>query len=321
MSGVTSGASSPQSLVINEAVQALHDGRLVAFPTETVYGLAADAENETAVEKIYQVKKRPSDHPVIVHIGSIKYLKMWATDIPEYAFELAKQFWPGPLTLILKRSDLAKNYITGMQNSVAIRIPDNTVALSIINEFHKLGGNGIAAPSANLYGGVSPTTAQAVVEELGDNLNLKSDFIIDGGVCDIGLESTIISCLSSFPITLRPGKVMIDSTLKNESEEKKFETKVKHSGDKPKHYSPQAKVVLTGLPKKGDGFIALANIETPKGCIRLSSPSDSNEFAKSLYRSLKLGDKMKLQRIYIELPIGNGIEVAIRDRLLRAANE
>lgn len=308
----------PENILL--AARNLMNGALIGLPTETVYGLAADAENETAVEKIYQVKKRPFDHPVIVHIGSIKYLKMWATDIPEYAFKLAKQFWPGPLTLILKRSDLAKNYITGMQNSVAIRIPDNTVALSIINEFHKLGGNGIAAPSANLYGGVSPTTAQAVVEELGDNLNLKSDFIIDGGVCDIGLESTIISCLSSVPITLRPGKVIIDSALKNESEEKKFELKVKHSGDKSKHYSPQAKVVLTGLPKNGDGFIALSNIETPKGCIRLSSPSDSNEFAKSLYRSLKLGDKMKLQRIYIELPIGNGIEVAIRDRLSRAAN-
>lgn len=309
----------PENILL--AARNLKVGALIGLPTETVYGLAADAENETAVEKIYRVKERPFDHPVIVHVGSIKYLKMWATEIPEYAFKLAKQFWPGPLTLILKRSTLAKNYITGMQDSVAIRIPNNNVALSIINEFHKLGGNGIAAPSANMYGGVSPTTAQAVVEEIGDKLSLNTDLIIDGGMCDIGLESTIISCLSSFPITLRPGKVMIDSTLKNESEEKKFETKVKHSGDKLKHYSPQAKVVLRGTPTSGDGFIALASTETPRGCIRLSSPSDSNEFAKSLYRSLRLGDKMNLQRIYVELPIGNGIEIAIRDRLLRAANE
>ena len=163
--------------VIKKAAKALKDGHLVAFPTETVYGLGADATNEKAVARIYSVKGRPADHPLIVHISSINKINEWAVDIPEYALKLARDFWPGPMTLILKRSDLAKNFITGGQDNVGVRVPSHPLAFELLNEFEKLGGLGIAAPSANRFGAVSPTSSKAVVEEIGSKLS-KLDFII-----------------------------------------------------------------------------------------------------------------------------------------------
>ena len=173
------------------AANALKDGSLVAFPTETVYGLGADASNALAVARIYTVKGRPSDHPLIVHIGDLKYLNQWISDIPEYAIALTREFWPGPMTLILKRSDLAKDFITGNQDTVGIRIPDNSLALGLLEAFHEIGGAGIAAPSANRFGQVSPTTAAAVEDEIGAYL-ADSDLVLDGGLSEVGLESTII---------------------------------------------------------------------------------------------------------------------------------
>ena len=156
---------------ILNAAKALKDGHLVAFPTETVYGLGADATNEQAVSRIYSVKGRPTDHPLIVHISSIKKLGDWATYIPDYAIKLAREFWPGPMTLILPRTDLAKDYISGGQNNVGLRVPDQPISLALLKKFEELGGQGVAAPSANRFGAVSPTNAGAVEEELGTFLD------------------------------------------------------------------------------------------------------------------------------------------------------
>jgi len=200
---------------IKDAAASLIKGDLVAFPTETVYGLGADATNKDAIVRIYKVKGRPVGHPIIVHISSIGNLDKWASDIPEYAVNLARAFWPGPMTLILPRTDLAKDFITGGQDNVGIRIPSHTVALALLKEFEDQGGLGIAAPSANRFGAVSPTTATAVEIELADYL-YKNDQILDGGPCLVGVESTIINCTQNKPSILRPGAVtkeMIEDTL------------------------------------------------------------------------------------------------------------
>ena len=191
---------------IRDAGASLISGNLVTFPTETVYGLGADAANKDAVLRIYEVKGRPVDHPLIVHISSIEHLDKWARDIPEYAIKLARSFWPGPMTLILPRTKLAKDFITGGQDNVGIRVPSHTVALALLKEFESQGGEGVAAPSANRFGKVSPTTAQAVSDELSNYLT-STDLILDGGPCAVGVESTIIDCTQSLPVIIRPGEV------------------------------------------------------------------------------------------------------------------
>ena len=185
---------------IREAAAALKAGHLVAFPTETVYGLGADARNPEAVKRIYEVKGRPSDHPLIVHISSIYQLEKWAREIPGYAIDLARAFWPGPMTLILKRTDIAKNFITGGQDTVGLRVPSDPISLALIQEFEKLSDSAIAAPSANRFGQVSPTSAADVQEELGGYLS-GSDLILDGGRSLIGIESTIIGWSDGLPFT------------------------------------------------------------------------------------------------------------------------
>ena len=177
------------------------NGNLVAFPTETVYGLGADATNKDAVARIYEVKGRPLGHPLIVHISAIERLDKWARDIPEYAVKLARNFWPGPMTLILRRTNLAKDFITGGQDCVGIRVPSHTVSLKLIREFESQGGFGVAAPSANRFGAVSPTTAIAVEEELAKFLS-ENDQILDGGNCMVGIESTILDCTRSKPLAV-----------------------------------------------------------------------------------------------------------------------
>ena len=310
---------------LNVAAQALKDGSLVAFPTETVYGLGADATNELSVARIYEVKGRPSDHPLIVHIADLKYLEQWISKIPEYAIELARAFWPGPMTLILKRSELAKDFITGNQETVGIRIPDNSLALGLLESFHKLGGTGIAAPSANRFGQVSPTNAAAVSEEIGDYLS-DSDIVLDGGPSEVGLESTIIDCTSSAPRILRPGAItdsMIEAVTKvkvSENKEKEFTgLDIRVSGSLENHYAPKAKVILDQEPISGSGYIALENTPTPAGVIRLAAPRSVEEFARVLYGSMREGDHQNLASIYIEQPTGDGLAVAIRDRLSRSA--
>jgi L-threonylcarbamoyladenylate synthase len=176
---------------ISNAAKALREGHLVAFPTETVYGLGADATNPAAVNRIYTVKGRPQDHPLIVHISNIHQINKWASETPDFAKQLAKDFWPGPMTLIFKRSELAKDFLTGKQDSIGLRIPNHPIALELLKEFEQLGGQGVAAPSANRFGKVSPTTKAAVAQELKDYLSEK-DLILDGGPSQVGIESTIL---------------------------------------------------------------------------------------------------------------------------------
>ena len=313
--------SNPTQDKIIMAAKALKDGYLVAFPTETVYGLGADATNEKAVSRIYSVKGRPTDHPLIVHISSINQLDKWTIDIPDYAIELAKKFWPGPMTLILKRNSLARDFITGGQGNIGIRVPDQSVALRLLNEFEKLGGLGIAAPSANRFGAVSPTTALAVEEELSRFLSIK-DLILDGGECMIGIESTIIDCTKSSPIILRSGKISINMVKKligHVNYNNIGETNIKASGLLKFHYSPKAQVVLNKFPEYGEGFIALNNIPTPIGVVRLAAPSNISEYAKCLYKALREGDKKKLNKIFVWPPSGDGLAIAINDRLSKAS--
>jgi L-threonylcarbamoyladenylate synthase len=296
-------------------------GNLVAFPTETVYGLGADACNADAVARIYSVKGRPADHPLIVHVASMDVLGNWASDVPGYAISLARDFWPGPMTLILKRSELAGDFVTGGQDTVGVRVPDHPVALGLLEAFARSGGKGVAAPSANRFGNVSPTTAQAVSDELGDYL-ADSDQILDGGACDVGVESTIIDCTGDAPKILRPGAItaqMIAESTGLEVVGVVDESAIRVSGSLEAHYAPAAKVLLCETPTAGQGFIAHANIQTPEGVIRLASPASDEEFARILYSALRAADEQGLAEVVVMQPIGIGIAVAIRDRLKRAA--
>ena len=303
-----------------DAVAHLKAGDLVAFPTETVYGLGADASNSKAVARIYSVKGRPSNHPLIIHIASIDRMGEWAREVPEYAIALARSFWPGPMTLILKRSELAGDFITGGQDSVGVRVPDHVVALALLEAFEKAGGKGVAAPSANRFGHVSPTTAAAVFEELGDYLS-KDDLVLDGGACAVGVESTIIDCTGAAPAVIRPGAIslaMIEECTGFITTQSDKEIRV--SGSLENHYAPIAKVLLREIPIAGQGFIAYSSIKTPEGVIRLASPSHDEEFARILYAALRDADARGLSEVVVAQPIGIGIAVAIRDRLARAAN-
>jgi len=304
------------------AVQHLIAGDLVAFPTETVYGLGADASNSQAVARIYSVKGRPNDHPLIVHIASMDRMGDWASDVPEYAIALARNFWPGPMTLVLKRSELAGDFVTGGQDTVGVRVPDHVVALALLEAFEKAGGKGVAAPSANRFGYVSPTTAAAVVEELAGYLS-KEDLVLDGGACAVGVESTIIDCTGLLPRVLRPGAIsiaMIEEVTGLDALSVDGQDAIRVSGSLENHYAPAAKVFLCEVPTAGQGFIAHKNIETPSGVIRLASPSDDEEFAQILYSALRAADARGLLEVVVVQPIGIGIAVAIRDRLARAAN-
>ena len=325
------------------AARNLLAGNLVAFPTETVYGLGADACNADAVARIYGVKGRPADHPLIVHISSMQHMGNWAEEIPEYAIKLARDFWPGPMTLVLKRSGLAKDFITGAQHTVGVRVPDHIVALALLEAFENVGGKGVAAPSANRFGQVSPTTAVAVVDEIGEYLD-SADQIIDGGTCAVGVESTIIDCTGDVPRILRPGAItvaMIEASTgqivvkaSNTFVDAQVAaagtsasnlissagTAIRVSGSLENHYAPAAKVLLCETPTPGQGFIAHANMETPAGVIRLASPHNDEEFAQILYSALREADAQGLAEVVVMQPIGIGIAVAIRDRLARATN-
>ena len=309
---------------ISNAAAALRSGALVAFPTETVYGLGADATNESAVAHIYRVKGRPADHPLIVHIGQLSQLDQWAIDIPDYAIALARDYWPGPMTLILKRSTKAKDFITGGQDSVGVRIPANPIALALLREFT----GGIAAPSANRFGAISPTTAQAVKDEIGEYLNPERDLILDGGPSLVGVESTIIECIEDFPRVLRPGAItveMIEESTRLKVATSKSQTRA--SGLLDTHYAPKAKVFLLDPINPivaciaGVGFIAAASHPTPDGAIRLAAPNSDDEYARGLYEALREGDRKNLTVIYVIPPSGDGVAIAIRDRLQRAAFE
>ena len=313
--------SNPTQDEIRRAAKALKNGHLVAFPTETVYGLGADASSSTSVSRIYEVKGRPTDHPLIAHISSISQMDKWAVDVPGYAINLARNFWPGPMTLILKRSQLAKDFITGGQELVGLRVPSHPSALMLMKEFENLGGSGIAAPSANRFGAVSPTTLDAVVEEIGAYLSNK-DLLLDGGASEVGIESTIIDCSGVTPKILRPGiisKKQVEEVSGLQSGNDNSGNKVKTSGLLISHYAPAAEVHLDGKTSPEDGFFAMAEIQTPPGAIRLGSPATIEEYAKNLYSALRLADQKGLKRISVIQPSGDGLAIAIRDRLSKAA--
>jgi L-threonylcarbamoyladenylate synthase len=306
---------------LTNAAQLLKAGTLVAFPTETVYGLGADATNPDAVARIYAVKGRPADHPLIVHLADMQDIGDWSEDIPDYAIDLARSFWPGPMTLILKRSELAKDFITGGQETVGLRVPDHTLALAFLNAFKKIGGKGVAAPSANRFGHVSPTTAEAVHEELGEYLDLE-DLILNGGPSMVGVESTIIDCTATAPRILRPGAIsieMIEAVTGVKVENR--DDVIRVSGSLENHYAPEAQVVLDGHPRPGDGLIALDSYPTPEGAIRLASPINNEDFARQLYAALREADAQGIDQVVVIQPEGSDIAIAIRDRLKRAASK
>ncbi|MEY3636478.1 MAG: hypothetical protein RL147_907 [Actinomycetota bacterium] len=318
-----------------DAAANLLAGNLVAFPTETVYGLGADACNADAVARIYSVKGRPADHPLIVHVASMEGLGDWADDVPSYAISLARDFWPGPMTLIMKRSELAGDFVTGGQDTVGVRVPDHPVALGLLEAFARAGGKGVAAPSANRFGNVSPTTAQAVADELSDYL-AEADQILDGGPCAVGVESTIIDCTGDVPRILRPGAVtvaMIEESTgldvgdsnnqadKNAADGSAVDAEeIRVSGSLDSHYAPVATVVLDQSPVAGQGFIAMADVATPDGVVRLAAPKTHEEFARVIYSALRAADQQGLETVVVAQPVGDGIAIAIRDRLKRAAH-
>jgi len=310
-----------------DAAANLLAGGLVAFPTETVYGLGADARNADAVARIYSVKGRPADHPLIVHVASMDALGDWADDVPGYAISLARDFWPGPMTLVVKRSGLAGDFVTGGQDTVGVRVPNHPVSLGLLEAFAKAGGKGVAAPSANRFGNVSPTTAQAVAAELGDYL-VDGDQILDGGACEVGVESTIIDCTGNAPKILRPGAItaemisdstglVVVGTLDASSVEKNT---IRVSGSLEAHYAPVASVVLDQSPVAGQGFIAMADVQAVEGVVRLAAPKTHDEFARVLYSALRAADEKGLATVVVAQPQGDGIAIAIRDRLKRAAH-
>jgi L-threonylcarbamoyladenylate synthase len=307
---------------IRDAALVLKAGHLVAFPTETVYGLGADARNPEAVKSIYEVKGRPSDHPLIVHISSINQLDKWAVEIPDYAIVLARSFWPGPMTLILKRADIAKNFITGGQETVGLRVPSDPMALALIREFEKISDSAIAAPSANRFGQVSPTSGSDVFEELGQFLS-DEDLILDGGNSTIGIESTIIDCTGDQPTILRNGAVTkadIEIQLGIKELESKKNSNMKFSGSFEKHYAPKCKVIIGGEEIIGAGFFALSDVETPRGMVRLASPKTIEDFARILYSTFRAADQSGLVSMVVSEPKGEGLSVAIRERLAKAAH-
>lgn len=312
--------------MIGEAVSILQAGGLVAFPTETVYGLGADARNREAVGRIFAAKGRPADHPLIVHLCDAKEMSEWAQDIPEVAWQLAEVFWPGPLTLILRRLPNVPDTVTGGLDTVALRVPNHPVALELLRAF----GGGIAAPSANCYGRVSPTSAEDVREELKDSV----DLVLDGGRCSIGIESTIVDLSTSTPKILRPGKIteeelyhVLGSSLAMPSK-----TDQSYPGSKPSHYAPRARVILASWDDvqqrleawqqraKRVGLLAshLPNV-LPKNVTWLRLTQNIDEQAHELYYSLRQADHLGLQVLVVVMPADEGVGRAVRDRLHRAA--
>ncbi len=307
------------SSAVRRAAEVLRAGGLVAFPTETVYGLGADASSAEAVARLYAAKGRPADHPVIVHFASADGAFTFAREIPDAAHKLAGQFWPGPLTMVLKRSPLAKDFVTGGQDSVGLRVPSHPVAQALLREFD----GGVAAPSANRFGNVSATTAAHVVEEL------DAEFVLDGGPSEVGIESTIIDVSSLKLVLLRPGSISkerIQDLLKITIHEKKSNSP-RHSGGLERHYAPKTPAMLVP-PHELDAEIArrvdtVAVLAFSKPDERVDywirMPKEPQAYAQRLYAALRELDSARCATILIESPPETAEWIAVRDRLQRAA--
>lgn len=314
---------------IEHCVSLLARGGVVAIPTETVYGLAADATNEQAVSRVFAIKQRPVNHPLIVHLGKADWLDEWACDIPESARELARAFWPGPLTLVLNRSPDVLPIVTGGQDSVAVRVPDHALTLHLIRAF----GRPVVAPSANRFARLSPTCAADVREELGAAV----DFVLDGGPCRLGLESTIVDLRDGAAKLLRPGAIPAEHVedLLNQPLVR-GEGEVRVPGQHPLHYSPRARVSLmlpedlsaqaVSLSRRGlrVGVLLPPDLSSPELSIEprilsIKVPASIEDYASSLYRLLRSLDQQGCDIILASLPDAHGLGAALRDRLLRAA--
>ena len=310
------------------AARALAEGHVAVIPTETVYGLGAVANDPVAVGRVFAIKGRPVDHPLIAHVVSADAARAWATNIPDYALTLMDLFWPGPMTLVFQRSDRAADYITGGQDTVAVRVPGSPVTRAVLRELAVLKGDpavAIAAPSANRFGRVSPTTAQHAAQELGHLLE-SGDVLLDAGPCDVGVESTIVDCTGDAPVVLRPGKVTAQEIADATGLELGEGSQVRAPGTLAAHYSPQARVSLVDENEMSaiavdphTGVIALASQPTPTGAVRLCAPHSVEEYAACLYRALREADSLELVRVIAVPPAGDGLAEAIRDRLRRAA--
>jgi len=311
---------------IAQAVTALASGKLCAIPTETVYGLAANALDESAVARVFAAKERPADHPLIVHVATASDVSEWITELPQWAVDLTNAVWPGPLTIVGPRTALASNAVTGNQDTVAVRVPSHPFAQELLKHLKTQGVKGVVAPSANRFGHVSPTSAAHVSADLGEYLDAHGDLILDGGDCQVGVESTIVLATGSQPVILRPGAVTAADIKRITGVEVSEETTnaPRVSGALDSHYSPTAQVILISnaseieLENKA-GFLALAQTPTPTGLVRLASPETIEDFAHELYGSLRAGDDLKLKTIYVVPPSGDGLAQAINDRLQRAA--
>ncbi|MFH0938344.1 MAG: L-threonylcarbamoyladenylate synthase [Planctomycetota bacterium] len=311
---------------IERAVQILRQGGVVAFPTETVYGLGADAENKKAVRRIFKLKGRPVNHPLIVHLYSADMLADWAREVPPLARKLAAKFWPGPLTIILRRSQRVPDVVTGGLDTVALRVPDHPVALALLKAF----GGGLAAPSANRFGCVSPTNAAHVRDEFGDALEL----ILDGGPCHVGIESTIVDLSSKELAILRPGGVTREEIerVARQMIPVRRKSSVRAPGQFRIHYAPQAEIIVVSnteltryaktLTARGRRVAVLSGALTerlPTGVVRLPAPRSSPKFARQLYALLRTADRLKMDTVLVCLPIETGLGLAIADRLRHAA--
>ena len=331
--------TSEQHIQIEAAAKLLRKGGVVAIPTETVYGLAADASNITALKRIFTIKGRPADHPLIVHVADEAQLEHWAREIPESARILARQFWPGPLTLILPRSMYASDVITGCQDSIGLRVPDHPVALALLRALGP--GAGLAAPSANRYGRISPTTAQHVRDELGDTV----DMVLDGGNCQVGLESTIISCLGDSVTLLRPGGIplaAIEEVLQRQVEIIDSTTsKTRVSGGKLSHYAPLTPLEIhtrASLWQRAEGLaeqgwrvaivewsspdeVHLSDKMTPAhaAILRTTMPANAAAYGQRLYATLRLLDHSNFDHLLVEAVPQTSDWLAVADRLKRAS--
>jgi L-threonylcarbamoyladenylate synthase len=311
---------------IAQAVAALAAGKLCAIPTETVYGLAANALDESAVARVFAAKERPADHPLIVHVATASDVSEWITELPQWAVDLTNAVWPGPLTIVGPRTALASNAVTGNQDTVAVRVPSHPLAQVLLQQLKTQGVKGVVAPSANRFGHVSPTSAAHVSADLGEYLDAHGDLILDGGDCQVGVESTIVLATGSQPVILRPGAVTAADIKRITGVEVSEETTnaPRVSGALDSHYSPTAQVILITAVSQSTfeskaGFLALAQTPTPTGLVRLASPETIEDFAHELYGSLRAGDDLKLKTIYVVPPSGDGLAQAINDRLQRAA--
>ena len=296
---------------IDLAIRYLNDDLLIGLPTETVYGLAALASRPKAIAKIFQVKARPTNHPLILHLANYRQLEKWAQDVPSYVQVLCEKFWPGPLTVVLQRTTRVCDEITGARETVAIRIPNNQVALTLLKKLD----DGLVAPSANRFGKVSPTSAKHVVDDLGDDVSL----VLDGGDCEIGVESTILDCTRSMPQILRSGAItkdVLESVAKISIALSDGESRA--SGMLEKHYAPNCRVELVETTADAERRSSELVSENQQVQI-LDFFGDAVSYANQLYARLRQADQSGTDVVIAVMPINAGLGEAIRDRLIKAS--